>query len=126
MSPGLLSLLISLLMMSLRLIIIVISSASAAEEHFRPTSSEESSKNVIRVELIFTEVLLIALREVLFRPMLIIYPALVGVAQTCERRTYLLECICGIRGSVLIWMELQCELFISLLDVIFAGTFGNT
>ena len=75
------------------------------EEH-PSLPAEEHAENVIRVELILSELLCVPLREIFFRAMLIIDPSLLWVIQTGEGRADLLESISCIGSSVFIRVKL--------------------
>jgi hypothetical protein len=95
---------------------VVVETAWTTEKHLCSSTPKEHAENVIRVVLV--ELLGIALLEVLFRSMLIIDLSLFCVAQTSKCRTDLLEGITCVGGPVLIWMKLEGEFFISLLDFV--------
>lgn len=107
-------------------VLIVISGPRPAKEDISATSAEEHSEDIIRIELVFSEVLLIPLLEALLRAMLIVDLSLLGVVETSECGTYLLESIRGIGCPILVWMKLESKLLIRLLYVFFAGPFGKS
>ena len=103
-------------------ILVVIPHSWAAKEDVCSATSEEHTENVIRIELFLSEMLLISLLEALFSTMLIIDLSLLRIIETGKGCTNLLEGICCIGSSILIWMKLQGQFLVSFLDVIFAGT----
>ena len=50
--------------------------------------------------------------------MLVVDLALIRIAETSKCLGHLLESISRLRSSVLVWVELKCELLIGLLDLI--------
>ena len=93
---------------------------TSCEKHVRATS-EKHAEYVIRVKLVFTELIRISLLEILFCTMLIIDPSLIWVTQTGEGCTDLLEGFTGVWCPVFVRMELECKLFVSFLDLILLG-----
>lgn len=91
---------------------------SLVEKHTCSTPSKKHLENVVRVELILSELLLVSLSEVVFCAMLIIYLPLLRVTQAGKRCRNLLKSIFGIRSSILVGVKLECQLPISLLNFI--------
>lgn len=87
------------------------------EEH-TSLPTEEHAENVIRVELVLSELLCVPLREIFFRAMLIIDPSLLWVVQTSEGRADLLESIGCIRSPVFVRMKLQSQFLVGFLEIL--------
>jgi hypothetical protein len=75
------------------------------EEH-SSLPAEEHTENVIRVELVLSELLCVPLREIFFRAVLIIDPSLLWVVKAGEGRADLLESISSIGSPVFVWVKL--------------------
>jgi hypothetical protein len=87
------------------------------EEH-PSLPAEEHAKNIIRIELVLSELLCVPLREIFFRAMLIIDPSLLWVVQTGESRADLLESISCIGSPVFVRVKLQSQFLVSFLQIL--------
>jgi hypothetical protein len=87
------------------------------EEH-PSLPAEEHAENVIRVELVLSELLCVPLREIFFRAMLIIDPSLLWVVKAGEGRADLLESISSIRSPVFVWVKLQSQFLVCFLEIL--------
>ena len=114
-----------LLLMSHIIVMVSPLLVSAWEKHLSTPSAKEHSEDVIRVELILSELLVIPLSEVIFRPMLIVDLALLRIVQASKRGTDLLEGIGGLWRSILIWVELQGKLLIGLFQFVLICALSN-
>jgi len=93
------------------------------EEH-PSLSAEEHAENVIRVELVLSELLCVSLREIFFRSMLIIDPSLLWVVKTGEGRADLLESISSIWSPIFVWVKLQSQFLIGFLEILLRSALG--
>lgn len=96
------------------------------ELSFKQASAKEHAEYVIWVKFFFLIVLPVPLLEVLFWPMLVVDLALIRIAETSKCLGHLLESISRLRSSVLVWVELKCELLIGLLDLIIWSCLCNS
>ena len=62
------------------MMLVTVETLATSEKEFSSSASEECSKDVIRVKLILSELLIISLRKILFGSMLIIDLSLLRVA----------------------------------------------
>ena len=87
------------------------------EEH-SSLSAKEHTENIIRVELVLSELLCVPLREIFFRAVLIIDPSLLWVVKAGESRANLLESISSIRSPVFVWVKLQSQFLVCFLEIL--------
>lgn len=91
-------------------------------EHSR-SSSKEHSENIICIELVFSELLAVSLLKTLLSSMFIIDLSLFRVAKASEGSAYLLESISCIRGSIFVWMKLECKFLVCFLHIFISSSF---
>ena len=105
---------------------VVLMETTLIEKHAGSTSTKEHLENVVRVELILSELLLISLSKIIFCAMLIINFPLLWVAQAGECSRDLLKSIFSVGSPILVRMKLKCQLSICLFDVIIWGALCNS
>ena len=105
------------------LLAFLVLSMATWEEH-PSLSAEEHAENVIRVELVLSELLCVSLREIFFRSMLIIDPSLLWVVKTGEGRANLLESISSIWSPLFVWVKLQSQFIIGFLEILLRSALG--
>jgi len=109
--------------MSKYVLLPVESARATSVEHIR-TTPKEHSENVIRVKLVFAELLAISLSEILISAMLIIDLSLLWVVQAGKSRTDLLESISSIWGSVLVRVKFESKFLVSFFDFFLRCSFS--
>lgn len=100
-------------------------SVAAWEEH-PSLSAEEHAENVIRVELVLSELLCVPLWEIFFRAMLIIDPSLLWVVQASKGRADLLESISSIGSPVFVWVKLESQFLVCFLEILLRSALGQS
>ena len=98
----------------------------AAWEEHPSLSAEEHAENVIRVELVLSELLCVPLWEIFFRAMLIIDPSLLWVVQAIKGRADLLESISSIGSSVFVWVKLESQFLVCFLEILLRSALGQS
>lgn len=98
----------------------------AAWEEHPSLSAEEHAENVIRVELVLSELLCVPLWEIFFRAMLIIDPSLLWVVQASKGRADLLESISSIGSPVFVWVKLQSQFLVCFLEILLRSALGQS
>lgn len=92
--------------LSVLLWVVVLMETALVEKHTGSSSAKKHLENVVRVELILSELLLISLSEVIFCAMLIINLPLLWVTKASECSWNLLKSIFSVRSSILVRMKL--------------------
>lgn len=98
----------------------------AAWEEHPSLSAEEHAENVIRVELVLSELLCVPLWEIFFRAMLIIDPSLLWVVQASKGRADLLESISSIGSPVFVWVKLESQFLVCFLEILLRSALGQS